>query len=213
MSEITLKDIRLSEYTLDNVPLLNRLRSNLLKTKPAVCIERARYVTRFLKDMSLDSDPMITRYAGAVAYFLGGKQPLFFDDNLLAGTTCAKAFGAPVYPEWTGLTIWPELDVISTREKNPLALTRAEADELNFDIYPYWMDRNVLEVTRKRHNNPECMRLFERIVFFIASKAGTISHTVPHYATALEHGLKYIIDQAAIKENDLKAKSNQDEDQ
>ncbi len=213
MGAVTLKDIRLAEHTLETLPLLKQLRSDLLKTKPAVCIERARHVTRFLKDMSPDNEPMITRYAGAVAHFLGRKQPLFFDDNLLAGTTCAKPFGAPVYPEWTGLTIWPELDVISTREKNPQTLTRAEADELNLHIYPYWMERNVLEVTRKRHNNPECMRLFERIVFFIASKAGTISHTVPSYAAALEHGVEHIIQQAAQKEEALKAMDHLDPDQ
>ena len=40
------------------------------------------------RDISSDDEPMVTRYAGAVAHFLGRKQPLFFDDNLLAGTTC-----------------------------------------------------------------------------------------------------------------------------
>jgi formate C-acetyltransferase len=195
---------------LDNLPLLKQTRENLLRTKPAVCIERARYITQHLKDMSSDDDPSITRYAGAVAHFLSHKQPLFFDDNLLAGTTCAKPFGAPVYPEWTGLTIWPELDVISSRERNPQQLTRSEADELNFDIFPYWMERNILEVTRKRNNNPECMRLFERIVFFIASKAGTISHTVPYYRRALEHGVNDIISLAARKEKALKSKGRLD---
>lgn len=204
MSLVTLEDIRLSEYTLDSLPLLKQLRSNLLQIKPSVCIERARHVTHYLKNLSSDDEPMITRYASAVAHFLKQKRPLFFDANLLAGSTCAKPFGAPVYPEWTGLTIWPELDVISTREKNPQQLTQAEAEELNFDIYPYWMERNVLEVTRKRHHNPECMRLFERIVFFIAGKAGTISHTVPCYATALEVGVQALIDQAAQKEQGLK---------
>jgi formate C-acetyltransferase len=212
MSTITLEDVRLEAYTLDDLPLLKQLRGDLLQTKPAVCIERARHVTRYLQDISSDDEPMITRYAGAVAHFLSRKQPLFFDDNLLAGTTCAKPFGAPVYPEWTGMTIWPELDVIGSRDKNPQQLTRAEADELNFDIYPYWMERSVLEVTRKRHNNPECMRLFERIVFFIASKAGTISHTVPYYGLALEHGIEHIVALAFQKEQALKAEASLDAD-
>ena len=207
MNKINLKDIRLAEYTLDTLPLVKRLRTALLDTKPAVCIERALHVTRYLRDMSSDDEPMQTRYAAAVAHFLSNKEAHFFDDNLLAGTTCAKPFGAPVYPEWTGLTIWPELDVIATREKNPLALTRREAETLNFDIYPYWMTRNVLEVTRKRHNNPDCMRLFERIVFFLATKAGCISHTVPYYETALSQGIEHIIDLAARKAAALGGKS------
>jgi pyruvate formate-lyase/glycerol dehydratase family glycyl radical enzyme len=207
MNKINLKDIRLAEYTLDTLPLVKRLRTAMLDTKPAVCIERAFHVTHYLRDMSSDDEPMQTRYAAAVAHFLNHKEAHFFDDNLLAGTTCAKPFGAPVYPEWTGLTIWPELDVIATREKNPLALTPREAETLNFDIYPYWMTRNVLEVTRKRHNNPDCMRLFERIVFFLATKAGCISHTVPYYEAALSQGIEHIIDLAARKAAALGEKS------
>ncbi len=206
MSVTTLKDIRLTEYTLENLDLLANLRENLLKTRPEVCIERARYTTRYLRDMSSEDEPMETRYAKAVAHFLSNKEPLFFDDNLLAGTTTSKPFGAPVYQELTGMTIWPELDTISTREKNPLILSREDAEELNFDIFPYWMERNILEYTRKKFNNPACMSLFERIVFFLASKAGTISHTVPDYRKVLDRGIEAIIEEAVEKEKELRNK-------
>lgn len=208
MGAVTLKDIRLSEYNLENLSLLKQLREKLLKTKPEVCIERARYVTRYLKDVSSAKEPMELRYARAIEYFLSNKETLFFDENLLAGTTTSKPFGAPVYPEYTGLPIWPELDTISTREKNPLILSKAEAEELNFDIYPFWMERNILEYTRNKHNNPECMRIFERIVFFLATKAGCISHTIPCYRVALDKGVEYIIEQAALREAKLKDKEN-----
>ena len=212
MAAVTLQDIRLTEYNLENLPLLNQLREGLFNEKPKVCIERARYYTEYLRDMSSDREPAEIRYANAANYFLSKKAPLFFDDNLLAGTTTSKPFGAPVYPEWTGMTIWPELDTISTREKNPLILSKKEAEELNFDIYPYWMERNILEYTRKKHNNPECMRIFERIVFFIASKAGCISHTVPDYRVALDKGVEYIIEQAASREIELKKDENLSEE-
>ncbi|MDL1973992.1 MAG: hypothetical protein LWX55_04265 [Deltaproteobacteria bacterium] len=212
MGAVTLQDIRLTEYNLENLPLLKQLREGLFNEKPKVCIERARYYTEYLRDMSSDREPAEIRYANAANYFLSKKAPLFFDDNLLAGTTTSKPFGAPVYPEWTGMTIWPELDTISTREKNPLILSKKEAEELNFDIYPYWMERNILEYTRKKHNNPECMRIFERIVFFIASKAGCISHTVPDYRVALDKGVEYIIEQAASRETELRKDENLSEE-
>jgi formate C-acetyltransferase len=212
MGAVTLQDIRLTEYNLENLPLLKQLREGLFNEKPKVCIERARYYTEYLRDMSSDREPAEIRYANAANYFLSQKAPLFFDDNLLAGTTTSKPFGAPVYPEWTGMTIWPELDTISTREKNPLILSKKEAEGLNFDIYPYWMERNILEYTRKKHNNPECMRIFERIVFFIASKAGCISHTVPDYRVALDKGVEYIIEQAASREIELKKDENLSEE-
>ncbi|NTW17611.1 MAG: hypothetical protein HGA41_09195, partial [Syntrophaceae bacterium] len=189
MGKVTFVDICLKDITLDDMPRLKVLRDACVKAKPEICIERARSVTGYLRDMSSEKEPMETRYAKAVNYFLSHKAPLFFDDNLLAGTTTSKYFGAPVYPEFTGLTIWPELDTISIREKNPQKLSESDRDELNFTIFPYWMERNILEYARKKYNNPPCMRLFERIIFFIAGKAGCISHTVPCYKIIIEKGL------------------------
>lgn len=200
MSPINIKDIRFQEYTLENLHLIKRLRSEQIKIKPEVCIERARHVTHYLKDMSSEDEPMETRYAKAVKYFLSNKEAHFFDDNLLAGTTTSKPFGAPVYPELTGITIWPELDTISDRKKNPMKLLEKEAKELNLEIFPYWMDKNILEYTRIKFNNPKCMSLFEKFVFFIASKSGAISHTIPYYKIALEKGIDYIIEEAASRE-------------
>ncbi|MCX5845126.1 MAG: hypothetical protein NTW12_02010 [Deltaproteobacteria bacterium] len=205
MGSVTLNDLRLKDITLDSMPRLKMLRDKSIKANSEVCIERARYVTRYLRDMSSPEEPMETRYAKAVSHFLSNKEPLFFDDNLLAGTTTSKFFGAPVYPEFTGMAIWPELDTIGKREKNPQRLSESDRDELNFDIFPYWMDRNILEYTRNKYNNPECMRLFERIVFFIAGKAGCISHTVPCYQIVLEKGLDGII--ADVKESETRIKN------
>ena len=149
-----LENIGIDEYNLENLVLLKRLREELFNKKAEVCIERAKFITSYLRDMSTAEESTPIKYARAINYFLSNKKSLFFDDNLLAGTTTAKAFGAPVYPEWTGLTIWPELDTISSREKNPLRLTQEEAEELNFDIFPYWMERNILEYTRIKYKNP-----------------------------------------------------------
>ncbi|HEX9023359.1 MAG TPA: pyruvate formate lyase family protein, partial [Geobacteraceae bacterium] len=208
MGNVTLADIGLSDFTLDNLPLLQNLRRLNFASRAEVCIERARYVTRYLKENSSPDEPMEMRYAGAVNHFLASKEPLFFDDNLLAGTTTSRYFGAPVYPELTGMTIWPELDTMSERAKNPQKLDSRDAEELNLEIFPYWMERNILERTRARFGNPSCMRLFERIVFFIASKAGAISHTVPCYSLALEKGVDYIIGEAARHELQLRAKDS-----
>ena len=62
-SNITLKDIRLREYTLDSLPRLAELRENYFKLKPAICIERARYVTEYLRDMDDPADPPGIRQA------------------------------------------------------------------------------------------------------------------------------------------------------
>jgi formate C-acetyltransferase len=204
MSSITMESMQLKEYTLETLPLLKKLRDEHFHTKCEVCIERAKYITRYLRDMSSQDDPMEISYAKAVKHFLSNKVPLFFDDNLIAGSTTSKSFGAPVYPEFTGMTIWPELDKISTREQNPQILSKEDAGELNFNIFPYWMERNILEYTRKEYKNPKCMKLFEQLVFFLATKSGCISHTVPNYRVALEKGVESIIQEASAKETELK---------
>jgi pyruvate-formate lyase len=208
MCRVTFKDIRLKDYNLENLNLLRRLRNGLLATKAEVCIERSKFITKYLRDNPCNENLIGIKYAEAINFFLSNKAPLFFDDNLLAGTTTSKPFGAPVYPEFTGLAIWPELDTISTREKNPLKLSPGDAEILNLDIFPYWMERNILEYTRKKYRAPECMRLFERLVFFIASKAGCISHTVPNYRVALEKGVEYIINEAGSRETKLRNRRN-----
>lgn len=205
MPSLTLTDIRCPDFTLETSPLLRRLRAGVAEARAEVCIERARHVTAYLRDLADPEEPQILKYARAVRHFLSQKVPLFPDDNLLAGTTTSKRFGAPVYPELTGLTIWPELDTMSTRAKNPQILAPEEAEELNLDIFPYWMDRSILEATRSKFGNTQAMSLMARIVFFIGSKAGTISHTVPCYRVALENGLEGIISQAAAEETALRA--------
>ena len=58
-------------------------------------------------------------------------------------------------------------------------------------------------MVRARYNNPECLQLFEKLVFFIAGKAGCISHAVPTYQPMLKHGLQGLIDIAAQKEKEF----------
>ncbi len=114
---ITLDDISLKDFTLDNLPRLKELRSLSFARKPEICIERARYITRYLRDQDAPGDAPEVRQAKKVNYFLQHKRPVFHDRNLLAGSTTSKALGAPLFPEFFALTLWPELDTVSTRAK------------------------------------------------------------------------------------------------
>ncbi len=197
MAGVSLGDIRLAGCELSDLEPLEKLRQQCMKARAEVCVERARYVTEYLRDLAPEGEPAEIRRAKAVRHFLSNKAAVFPDDSLLAGTTTSKPYGAPVYPELTGTTIWPELETMSRRAKNPQQISQEDADVLNFEVFPYWMERNVLETARSRSGNPLAFRLFERIVFYIASKAGTISHTVPWYRTALDKGLNGIMAEAA----------------
>jgi pyruvate formate-lyase/glycerol dehydratase family glycyl radical enzyme len=194
---VTLEDMTLSAYDLESLPRLKELRRLSFERKPEICIERARHITKYLRYMDEPQDSAELRQAKKVSHFLSRKAAVFHDCNLLAGTTTSKPLGAPLFPEFFSLSLWPELETVSTREKNPQKLTAEEARELNLEIFPYWMDRSVLEVARLRSGNPECFKLFESLVFFIAGKAGCISHAVPTYGPMLEKGLLGLIEDAA----------------
>ncbi|MDP2335891.1 MAG: pyruvate formate lyase family protein [Bacteroidota bacterium] len=199
----TIQDIRLQEFTLENLPLIKKLRDLHFKTKTAVCIERAKLMTEFLKNNKTPNEnPQVVR-AKAINHYLTNRKALLFDDNLLGGTTTSKPIGAPLYPEFMGLSIWPELDTISSRNINPQELTKEDAETCNFEIFPFWMDNTVLEVTRKRFNNPLSLQLLEKIVYYISGKAGCISHCVPGYSRALAEGLEVLIAEASDKEKEL----------
>lgn len=205
---LTLHDIGLSDHTLDTLPRLKELRALSFARTPEICIERARHVTRYLRDLDDPADAPEVRQAKKVRHYLRERQPLFHDRNLIAGSTTSKPLGAPLFPEFFALYLWPELDTVSDRAQNPQRLTAEEARELNLEIFPYWLDRTVLERTRQRIGDATCLNLFESLVFFIASKAGCISHCVPSYRPMLELGLNGLIAKAAEREAAARARGD-----
>jgi formate C-acetyltransferase len=201
MKLVTLPDITLGEYTLNRLGNLARLREELLAAPAEICIERARHITAYMKkpDTDPEKEPQLFR-ARAVRRYLENKAAVFPDDNLLAGTTGSRRKSAPIYPEFIGLTIWSELDTIGARPKNPQPLSAKDAKILNLEVFPYWMDRDVLSATKKQHGNDLLSaRLLEKMVFFIAGKAGCISHTVPLFSHVLAQGLLPLIQEAGAK--------------
>ncbi|MEW5949408.1 MAG: pyruvate formate lyase family protein [Thermodesulfobacteriota bacterium] len=200
---VTIDDLSLKDITLNSLPRLKRLRELHFATRPEICIELPRNITHYMKQVDNLADSPELRAGKLYKYVMKNKRPVIADENLLAGTTTARTIGVVLYPDFMALSIWPELETVSRRKKNPFGITRAEIDELNFDIFPYWPDRTIQEVARKDNGNPLCQRIMERIVFYIATKVYCISHTVPNYAMVVERGLLDIIREAGERENAL----------
>lgn len=201
MADITLKDIRLADYGIEKLDGIAKLRDEMFQAPVHVCIERAWHITEYMKahpEKEMEAHPLKYR-AEAVYNYLIHKKPVIIGDNLLAGTTGSYLKTAPVYPEFVGLTIWSELDTISGRSKNPQLLSKEDADKLNFDIYPYWIDRDVLASTKKKYGDIMPVHLLEKMIFYVSGKAGCISHTVPDFKKVLARGLEGIIKEAEEK--------------
>lgn len=215
MESISADVLALEDLSLQDWPRLERLKEAHFAAKAEVCLELARNTTAFFKDLetvgsgnggrAADS-PELT--AGRLYRFvMGQKAAIIADESLLAGTTTTKEKGVLLYPHFMALAIWPELETIGQRSKNPFVLNEADWKELNSTIFPFWMDGTIEEIARKTYgqggSTPECQRVMERIVFYLASKVYTISHTIPDYGTVLARGLQSMIDEAAQKESAL----------
>ena len=201
-----LDDPYLGQYNLDDFPRLKKLKYRRFSLKPAICVERASLLTEFHRENGFEKDksgnPMdpIVRQARAVHHILAHKKPIIHDGFLVPGSTTTKEVGVPVYPEFIGTMLWPELGTIGSRELNPNDLSAQDADILNFEVFPYWMDRNVREYCRSKFKNPISQQLEERFVLYFMMKNNAISHTVPDFPKVLEQGLEKISEQAAQQE-------------
>jgi len=225
MAQITLNDISLKDY--DLTERVSNLKKNYFKSMPEICTERPRLITKFhLKNNLLGKQRIsILDKAGAYRYALErrasivrhkraykkGMKPFEFEDNnLFAGSTTSKFKGVPLYPEFLALALWSELWTISERENNPYHITKAEVKELNYKIFPHWIENTILELARKRSfqenlkkvgrkNFAPEIKLLEGLVFFMATKPNCISHTIPDFSRAIKLGLRKIIDEAKDK--------------
>ncbi|MBI9077223.1 MAG: formate acetyltransferase [Desulfatibacillum sp.] len=201
-----LEDPYLGRITLEDFPRLKRLKNKRFSTKPAVCSERARLLTEFHRKKGFETDQSGApwhpglRQALAMKHIMTHKLPVITDGQLMAGSTTTKEVGVPVYPELIGTTIWPELSTIGDRELNPNDLSPEEARILNFEVFPYWMTRNVREYCRTQFGNPVSQQLEERFVLYFMMKNNAISHTIPDFRKVVEQGLESVRKEAQTKE-------------
>jgi formate C-acetyltransferase len=225
---VTIKDLSLKDY--DLTERVTRLKDVYFRALPEMCIERPGLITRFsVENGLLNKDRIsILDKAKTYRYVLENRKPVvchskayekgmepfeFKEATLFAGSTTSKYKGVPLYPEFLALTLWPELWTITKRARNPYFVTDADVNELNYNIFPHWMENNILELARMRcykenlrkngrkKHAPE-MKLNERLVFFLASKPNCISHTIPDFTRAINLGLREIINEANGKKED-----------
>jgi pyruvate formate-lyase/glycerol dehydratase family glycyl radical enzyme len=205
LTDLSLRDIHLRE----TLPRLWRIRDRHFRLKPEICLELPRNITQFMREWERDpaqrTDSAELRAGKLYQYVMKQKTAVIAaeDESLLAGTTTSKPLGVILYPDLAALFLWPELETVARRPKNPFKITVEEIKELNEEIFPYWLDKTILEVTRADNHNPRCQEIYERIVFFIATKPASISHTVPNYRVVLEQGLRAIIRDAQEKQRRL----------
>ncbi|MCL4503297.1 MAG: formate acetyltransferase [Deltaproteobacteria bacterium] len=203
MDKVTLEDVSLSDITLEQLDRLKRMRERhfwerpfAIRRQPEICTELPRNFTYYRQHLDQKTDSPGLRAGKLYQYILEKKEPLIAPENLLAGTTSTKAVGVMLYPDLYCLSLWPELETMSTRKSNRFIISKQDIDILNSEVFPFWLDRTVTEVTRKEYDNPLCQRLVENIIFYLVGKGEAISHTIPNYGVVVEKGLTALIEEA-----------------
>ena len=194
---MVMKDATMLERGLDSYPRLSRLHDRLLAAKREVCVQRARYLTEFMKAPEIWFEPPAVRRARAVAHILGSLGIEVRRDELLIGSISGKHVGAVIYPEFIGLLIWPELEQLRDREVDPLEISEEEIRELDTDIFPFWQGKVLADYADRYASPPTPVSLLEKFGFFLLTEAGGISHTAPDIEKLLQVGLRGIIENAA----------------
>ena len=219
---VSLKDLALSDQKLS--PRVEELRKAYFSAMPEICCERPLLVTRFARKHGLFDKPTISVLdkARQYRYVLEHRQPVVAHDHgvgrdkkpfpvtarsLFAGSTTSHFKGVPIFPEFLGLALWPELLNIQDRASNPYFLDDKDRQILNRKVFPYWLKQSILErcrasMDKDRGDQPVGQRdapeivLMEYLVFFLTSKGNCISHTIPDFSQVLKIGLRGIIDEA-----------------
>ncbi len=230
MSTVTIDDLSLGNIQLP--PPLAALREDYFQAVPEVCSERPALITKFSVEAGLFQRDRITVLDKARLYrrVLESRLPVVWhtrahqatadgmkefavrDSSPFAGSTTTRFKGVPIYPEFLGLGLWPELWTISRRKANPYYLSEADVRALNFDAFPHWMEHNITELARARGSDQdrERMRLFQMLIFFIASKTNCISHTIPDFSRAVREGLRAMIEDAQARKDGTDDPSKKD---
>ncbi len=217
MARITIGDISLERCKLS--PELKRIKADYFRAAPEICVERPELVTHFSLEAGLFGKDKITILEKAMMYrkTLENRKPVVRhlqayektangmrpfgvrDRSPFAGSTTGKFKGVILYPEFLALNLWPELWTISSRQSNPCRISTSDIHKLNYEIFPHWMEANILEITRKSH--AEQLQILQQLIFFLASKPECISHTIPDFSQAVGKGLRVMIDRAEEKKN------------
>jgi len=196
---IHLDDPYLSGLDLMDFPRLKLLLHRHRTSRPELCAERPRLLTEWHRIHGFEEKSPgvpwhpVLRQGLAFEHLMRNKRPVIADSQLLAGTTTTNPVcGVMVYPDALASSIWGELNTVHKRPLNPYDITEDTRETLH-DILPFWIHRTFHECVNRERKRPLCLRISERFVAYVCSKALCVSHTVPDLKTILDRGTTGII--------------------
>ncbi len=189
------------------------LRNKILHSRPSLDIERARLITQAYRESQ--GKPMVT-VRGWAMFKIFTELPIHIaPGELIVGSPTTRPRAAQIFPEIQAGWIDQELDLINTRDWDPLYLSEEDKKELREEILPFWKGKTISERVYC-----DCPPDTARMIYLDPSVYPTqptglidnfsliqkgIGTTVPNYEKVLKIGIKGILEQVdnATRELDL----------
>jgi len=163
---------------------MQNFREELLNTKPAVCVERAKYTTESYK---LHADkPMVMRRALMLENILKNMSIYIEPQTTIAGNQASSNRAAPIFPEYAMDWVVEELDEFDKRDGDRFYITEENKQALR-DIAPFWQHNTLKD--RGLAAMPAKSKVFYDLGIIKAE--GNITSGDAHLAVNYEKLLKY----------------------
>ena len=122
----------------------HEIKKTLLAAPVHLCTERARLITDFFRKHNNPNDPVVVQKAKAFRHLMSHKSCRIFPRELIVGNIGSHRKSAIVHPELAGIFVSQDLLWIDRRKTTPFTATWKERLDLIFNVYPYWLTRNMI---------------------------------------------------------------------
>ncbi len=151
-------------------------------------------VNRALQGMWLKLDerrsdqPPVLVFAKALVEILARVELRVYPDELLVGNPTRHRIGAALHPDYGAQMLLPELDQLSTRPVNPLAITPEQIAGLRERIFPRWFTRSIMSRAPLLASDPNLQNELTSGRRMVLTQFAGIAHVTPDFPRILERG-------------------------
>jgi len=170
-----------------------------------LCPERAVLITDYFKHHDNPKEPMVVRRAKALRHLLRHKSVKVYPGELIVGNMGSHRISALIQPELAGIFMSTELLWIDRRKTNPLRMAWRDRLKLLFQVYPYWLLRNMPFRAFSPHYRQFLRFALEQLdaTCYLINEAGGIGHFLPNYEKMLRLGVNGYLESIDGKQGDL----------
>ena len=168
---------------------LNRLREDLLETRPEIFAERGVLVTEAYRHAA--NDPIVLCRARAMDAILRQGSIRIRPDELIVGCKVMLSKGSPVYPEFNVKWLEDELETLANRKETPFEVSDETKKIIREQIIPFWKGRTVYDHIVKTAPKKSLSAADEGL-FFHYYMDRSIGHISVNYEKVLKLGLSGI---------------------